>query len=176
MTVLAIDPGTTESAYVILDAAERPVEFAKVCNTDLLGMLRHPRDCGRWSEIDVVAIEMIASYGMGVGAEVFETCVMIGRLVEAAAELVVHRVYRKDVKLYLCGSPRAKDTNIRAALIDRYGGKAATKKGGPLHGITGDCWAALAVALTYLHAPRSAAPGQKDSAIQQMRTIWETGT
>jgi hypothetical protein len=30
---------------------------------------------------------------------------------------------------------KAKDANIRQALIDRYGGIACTKKGGALHGI-----------------------------------------
>jgi hypothetical protein len=53
--------------------------------------------------------------------------------------------------MFLCGSMKAKDSSIRQAIIDRYrkpDGKCPTKKGGPLHGISGDCWAALAVALT----------------------------
>jgi len=55
------------------------------------------------------------------------------------------------VKLHLCGSARAKDTNIRQALIDRYGGSAAIGKKaapGPLYGVSKDVWSALAVAVT----------------------------
>ncbi len=100
-----------------------------------------------------LAIEMIASYGMPVGKEIFETCVWIGRFVQAWGGPFT-QVYRRDVKLHLCGQPRAKDANIRAALIDKFGpgkGKAiGTKKSpGPLYGMTADCWAALGVAVTY---------------------------
>ena len=101
-----------------------------------------------------IAIEMIASYGMAVGKEVFETCVWIGRFVQAAGVDRVRLVYRKDVKLHLCGSPRAKDANIRQALIDRWGGKAeavgTVKRPGPLYGVKSHAWAALAVAVTAL--------------------------
>jgi hypothetical protein len=105
---------------------------------------------------------MIASYGMPVGREVFETCLWIGRFVEAWASRggEYRLVYRREVKLHLCESVRANDANIRAALIDRFGpGKPAaigTKKApGPLYGLKGDEWAALGVALT---ASAAAAP------------------
>ena len=62
-------------------------------------------------------------------------------------------VYRRDVKLFHCQTVRANDANIRAAIIDRFGPgkeKAIGKKSapGPLYGIKGDEWSALAVALT----------------------------
>jgi hypothetical protein len=110
--------------------------------------------CGyvaRQGGADLIAIEMIASYGMPVGREVFETCVWIGRFVQAACALPCEYVYRKDVKLYLCGNARAKDSNVRQAIIDRFGGKdkaiGRKKNPGPLHGVKGDLWAALAVGL-----------------------------
>ncbi len=92
-----------------------------------------------------VAIEMIASYGMPVGKEVFETVLWIGRFIEAVHPHPVALVYRKDVKMHLCGTTRAKDPNIRQALLDRFG-KEATK------GIKKDMWAALGVAVTHLDA------------------------
>ncbi len=101
------------------------------------------------------AIEMIASYGMAVGREVFETCVWIGRFQEAIEQHggLVRLIYRRDVKLYHCQSARANDANIRAALIDRYGPGRERAIGikrspGPLFGIKADVWSALAVALT----------------------------
>lgn len=146
MSVLAVDPGPVESAYVLFDG-DRLVEFGKVENEVLLSRLEYfhvivPR----------MAIEMIASYGMPVGAEVFETCVWIGRFAQAWNGAIT-RVFRKDVKIALCGSVKAKDGNVRQALIDRYGGKdkAIGKKAspGPLYGVSADVWAALAVAVTH---------------------------
>ena len=76
-----------------------------------------------------VIIEMIASYGMAVGKEVFDTCVWIGRFVELARlqNIGVEYIYRKDEKINICNSMKAKDSNIRQALIDRFG-EVGTKK------------------------------------------------
>ena len=81
------------------------------------------------AEYDLVAIEMIASYGMAVGKEVFETCVWIGRFKEIAEfnNIKVEYIYRKDEKMNICHSMKAKDSNIRQALIDRFG-EVGTKK------------------------------------------------
>lgn len=81
------------------------------------------------SEYDLLVIEMIASYGMAVGQTVFETCVWIGRFVEIASfnNIKFEYIYRKDEKMNLCYSMKAKDSNIRQALIDRFG-PVGTKK------------------------------------------------
>ena len=147
-TVYAIDPGNERSAYVIL-ADGRPAEFGKILNDALLVELQ------TWNPNNLLAIERIASYGMAVGKEVFETCEWIGRYMQAWESMggQVKLVYRRDVKLHHCESIRASDSNIRAALIDRYGpGKSAaigTKANpGPLYRIRADVWSALALGLT----------------------------
>lgn len=156
MKVLAIDPGTTESAFVLYDG-RRPLDYGIAENDALLTRLwRAPHGCWMGAHL---AVEMIASYGMPVGAEVFETCVWIGRFIEAwksptNAPGHFSLVYRQKVKLHLCGLARAKDSNIRTALIDRFGpGKdkaVGTKKApGPLYGIKSDVWQALALAVTF---------------------------
>jgi hypothetical protein len=94
---------------------------------------------------DFAAIEMIASYGLPVGREVFETCLWIGRFMERL-DKPTRLIYRKDVKLHLCNSPRAKDGNVRQALVDKYGKPGTKKNPGKLYGISGHLWAALAVA------------------------------
>ena len=82
-----------------------------------------------------VVIEAIASYGMAVGAEVFETCIWIGRFYEALSQYSEPaRVYRKDVKMNLCGQTRAKDSNIIQALKDRFGDKGTKSKPGWFYG------------------------------------------
>ena len=71
---------------------------------------------------------------------------------------------RRAVKLALCGDSRAKDANIRQALIDRFGGSAAIGRKaapGPLYGISRDVWSALAIAVTYTLAE---ARGEHDRA------------
>jgi hypothetical protein len=146
MIVLAIDPGNEQSAWCSYDAdARRPMRFAKCDNGRML-------DSGGIPKANHLAIEMIASYGMPVGHEVFDTCVWIGRFIEAWGGPFTF-VYRRDVKLHLCGSSRAKDGNVRQALLDRYGGKKSalgTKASpGPLYGFKADIWSALAVAVTY---------------------------
>jgi hypothetical protein len=73
-----------------------------------------------------MVIEMIASYGMPVGKEVFDTYVWIGRFAEASG-MPTNYIYRKDEKMNICHSMRAKDSNIRQALIDRFG-VVGTKK------------------------------------------------
>ena len=143
MRILAIDPGSEQSAYLSLDDGSiAPEEFAISENDYVRDMLRaywNQRNCH-------LVVEMIASYGMPVGREVFETCLWIGRFVEAWDKPYT-LIYRRDVKLHLCNSAKAKDSNIRQALLDRYG-KEATK------GLKKDLWAALAVA-TYFADTRA---------------------
>jgi hypothetical protein len=147
-TIIAIDPGTTESAYVLTDGRTLH-DFGKRDNNFVREWIR--------GAMFPIYVEMIASYGMPVGREIFETCLWIGRFWETSGQTPT-LIYRKDVKLALCGSLKANDATIRQALVDRFGpGKdraIGTKKSpGPLYGVTGDVWAALAVAVTALERP-----------------------
>lgn len=150
--ILAIDPGNEQSAWCEFDGG-LPIRSDKSRNSDLLSLIR-TCSIGAVGEGRMLAIEMIASYGMAVGKEVFDTCLWVGRFMEAWENRggTVRLVYRKEVKLYLCETVRANDSNIRAAIVDRFGGKekAIGKKAmpGPLFGLKGDEWSALAVALT----------------------------
>lgn len=139
--VLAIDPGTTESGWVEYDGS-RILASGVMPNHE---MLKHV--IGHRARR--LAIEMIASYGMAVGKEVFETCLWIGRFMQAShLRDGVELVYRKDVKMHLCGTPRAKDANIRQALIDKLGPQGTKKAPGPTYGVKSHAWSALAVAVT----------------------------
>lgn len=144
--ILAIDPGPEFSAYVLYDGAQ-PLEFAKLDNAAMLS-----RCFQNTSGKTALVIEQVAAMGMAVGAEVFETVFWSGRFAQAWAGRW-DRIKRHEVKMWLCGNMRAKDANIRQALLDRYGGKerAVGKKKTPgvLYGLSGDCWSALAIAVTY---------------------------
>lgn len=140
---MAIDPGNIESAYVLMDDNLKPIEFGKVNNIEMLVR------CIDYSKKDVeLAIEMVASYGMPVGAEVFETVFWIGRLWQAFEGARV-KIYRKDEKMNLCGTMKAKDSNIIQALKDRFGDKGTKKNPGWFYGFSKDIWQAYAVGVTY---------------------------
>jgi hypothetical protein len=153
-TILAIDPGDQESAYCLIDVETRqPQEFAKVPNDALRRkILTNAIDA------DSVAIEMIASYGMAVGATVFDTCVWIGRFCEAVRcnwypFSEPDLIKRQPVKLHHCKSAKAKDSNVRQALIDRFGagasngGKGTKADPGWFYGFAADVWQSYALAV-----------------------------
>lgn len=159
MRILAIDPGPTFSAYAVFEDGEF-ITAAKVTSEEMLEIVIN----GLVVEYERlhfnhIAIEMIASFGMAVGQEVFETCVWIGRFIEAF-DARCTRLLRKEIVLHLCNSPRAGDSNIRQAIIDRFGGKDVAigrkKAPGPLYGVSGDMWSAIAVGLTYLETKSDA--------------------
>jgi uncharacterized alpha-E superfamily protein len=85
---------------------------------------------------------------------VFETVFWTGRLFERAHYRArVERMPRRAVKVHLCHSSRAQDSNVRVALLDRFGGRerAIGKKQtpGPLYGLKSHEWSALAIAITW---------------------------
>lgn len=150
--ILAIDPGNILSAYVVVERETlRPVRSDKVSNEEMIDVIcRKIED--KWQSGDrlYVVIEMVASYGMAVGKEVFETVFWIGRFYELAnGANSRNRIYRMDEKMHLCHNSRAKDSNIRQALIDRFGVVGTKKNPGWFYGFKSDIWAAYAVAVTY---------------------------
>jgi hypothetical protein len=152
MNVLAIDPGPETSGVVhIVDG--KPIFREVLDNKDI-----SPELLGDFTDT-CVAIEMIAHYGTGMpaGKSVFLTCVEIGKISERfeSADITPRLVERGKIKLWLCGTARAKDANIRQALLDRFpasgGGKTpqigTKQKPGLLYGFKSHLWAALALAL-----------------------------
>ncbi len=144
MKILAIDPGTTQSGYVVFDG-RRVLESGVLANYAMLDMVRKAPSVGG---CELLAIEKIEAMGMAVGAEVFETVHWSGRFFEAWPHTSApQRVTRRQVKLGLCGNMRAKDPNIRQALIDMLGAPGTKRDPGPTYGVTSHAWAALAVAV-----------------------------
>lgn len=155
MAFIGIDPGNIESAYVVVaDDLSEVLEKGKVENHELMKLLTRFK---LTYDIRYVAIEMIASYGMAVGASVFDTCVWIGRFKEHCLKLLweVEFVYRKEEKMLLCNSMKAKDSNIIQALIDLFAkdtpnkGKGTKKEPGYFYGFKKDVWQAFAVAYVF---------------------------
>lgn len=150
--LLALDPGTTHTGWVVLEHGRVVACAAEEDNDHVLAMIE-AGEFGGFYVGELCAIEMIASYGMPVGAEVFETVWWIGRYCEAWRRhhgRLPARIKRLEVKSHLCHSAKAKDGNVRQALIDRLGPPGTKKAPGPTYGVSSHAWAALAVGVTYL--------------------------
>lgn len=168
MKILAIDPGPEKSAYLSLEDGR--ASLFDILDNKLI--LRNViEDATEWVRYDHIVIEDIACYGMPVGRSTFQTCELIGvidwLLMEVSQKL--HRLTRPEVKLHLCGSVRAKDGNVRQALVDRFPKTGKNSRGelcsiglkktpGPLFGISTHVWSALAVAVTYFEKQKASKP------------------
>ncbi len=176
MKLLAIDPGPRESGWVVYDTTAHKLIALGIDDNILIEETLMPG-----TAMEHLVIEMVASYGMVVGQSVFDTVFAIGFLCATflghhPGEHSYTRVYRKQswygpdeknhdsVAMHLCKNNRAKDKNIRQALIDKFpstgGGKCpqiGTKnQPGLLYGVKGHMWAALAVALTWAEQVKGA--------------------
>lgn len=186
LTHLAVDPGNKESGWVLFTLQDgypggvNIESFGVIENGELQNKIEElhkaERKAGR--KLGCLCIEMPKAQGMAVANEVFETCVFVGRLLQTWPGTDWSYVFRGEVKLAICGQARAKDPNVRQALIDLWGGKddaiggvkcpickgkghtgrerveCKCKTGwkipkGPLHGMAADSWAALAVAYSW---------------------------
>ena len=149
MIVLAIDPGTIMSGYVFVNSDTfKILNSGKVVNSLMLEIVYE-------STYDKCVIEMVQYYGkfMNAGQETFETCVWIGRFVEAAKKQLVELasfMYRTTIKAHITGLASSKDAQVRQCLIDRFGGKGTKKQPGFFFGISADMFSAFALATAYI--------------------------
>ena len=155
--IICIDPGTNKSGVIIFDGKNVIAKWSGFDNTELVEWLRLEQ------AIVVMAIEGIASYGMAVGETTFETVEWMGRFREAFGFDKTTKIFRKDIKLFLCGNLQAKDANIRQRILDIFpangGGKTPQigikKEQGSLYGVTSHAMSALAIGLTYKYGLNS---------------------
>lgn len=157
--VYGCDPGTIESALVGVERKDGRLIVhggRTMLNVALIELL--PKLSG------ALVIEQIQSMGMAVGQEVFTTVWWAGRFYEAWTGGPRYQLPRRPIKLHLCGNMQAKDSNVRQALLDKFGGATAIGRKaapGPLYGLKGHEFAALAVVVTWLETqPVVIAPAQ----------------
>ncbi len=147
-SVLALDPGPKKTAWFEIASGKDLVDlwtFGEEDNEDILKRIP------QWSDIKrVVVCEEIASFGMPVGVETFETVRWEGEFRHLCRTIGMEfqPVKRHDVKMHHCHSARASDANIHQALIDRFGKKGTKKNPGKTFGISGkDIWSAFSIAI-----------------------------
>lgn len=140
--ILGIDPGPEESAFCLWDG--ETIRLASIESNFSIA-----ENLLTISEGAAVACEHMQCFGMAVGASVFETAYWIGdfRAACRVAGTRFIRVLRSEVKMHICNSMRAKDPNIRAALIDRFGPPGTKKEPGTTYLLKKHLWSAFAVAV-----------------------------
>jgi hypothetical protein len=154
MRVIAIDPGTTQSAYVIWDGVQI-IDKDLVENDTLLNILRG-WPASDWPEAEQIpmVIEQIRCYGMAIGQTTLDTVFWSGRFWEAWRG-EKYLIPRMEIKKHICHNGAAKDSNIIQALADRFAygvrnrGKGIKKEPGFFFGFHDDIWQAFAVGITF---------------------------
>ena len=151
MHVLAIDPGTFKSAFIVFNTQAKGILEAGIVDNEELE--KHIRQLS-WL-YKVMVVEMVKSYGNVIGDSLLGTCVWIGRFIayNTMAGKDYDLIIRKEIVNRVCHNSRASDKNVRQALIDLYGGTEIAignkKSPGPLYGIKKDLWSALAIAIAW---------------------------
>lgn len=170
MRILGIDPSNDKASYVLWDTNRGIQQYAHnedkdkfkhrhcisdedMCLTiETLMMLR---------AVDLIAIETIESRGMLIGKTTLDTMFNVGRFFQVIEDVNKHSftdhglktvpsmlIQRREEKLLLCGSMKAKDSNIAQYLKDTYGQPGTKKDPGYTYGIAADNWQAFGVAVT----------------------------
>ncbi len=166
MVILGVDPGTHYTGWLAWDTDSdtivdnnlninfmqgRPKCMGKDLNKNCLYIFESLITSNMDWVVGTAAIEMFAGYGRSVGKSTFEACKWVGRFEQLfdGYKIPVKMIYRKgDVCPWICKTTMAKDSDIRKALIKRYGKPGTKKAPGKLFGVTYDMWSALAIAVT----------------------------
>ncbi len=173
MKIMAIDPGTTESAYVIMDDQYQIFSADKVGNDVVLSIIADAPG------LDAVIIEDIeprysstdrSAAGAVMGQSTIETIKAFGRFSWQAAlrGLMVGSVFRRDERSCLIPTkrnglpplpetaPKHADGQIRVSLVRRFArhdkerGRGTMANPDTFYGFHGDMWQAMAVGVTWL--------------------------
>jgi hypothetical protein len=130
MKTLNLDPGTTETAFIILENGSITDRCGRIPNGAMRMILLE-------TPVDAIVCEEVRCYGMAVGIKTFDTCRWTGAYQEIArlTHTPFHFIGRKEVVTHWCGSARARPANVNQALRDHYGEKGTKNNPGPLYPI-----------------------------------------
>lgn len=150
MPLIAIDPGNKTSGWVSFEPW--PSEPGGLI-LERVGIDDNDRILRAFSHLDTtlgnslyvaerVLVETPSPRGMPTAAEEMDTLIQIGRIIDTceAQQLPWSMVFRGPVKLHLTGKVAANDSNIRQALIDRFGGDTIAVGGKKCKACKGKGW------------------------------------
>ena len=158
--VLAIDPGPRDSGYVFLSLDNDMFSILDKNHVDNNKMIKIIRN-KYITNINVeTVIEKIVTYGNKMSQNTIETSVWAGRFLQLVKDMNYKSSFisRPEVKMNLCKDSRAKRSNIKQAIKDRFGSFGTKKNPGKLYnlklglgkGMIEHIWAAFQLAVTYI--------------------------
>lgn len=190
MLIAGIDPGPEASALVVLNTATWRVDLARYLPNERMldAICPDVRLEVDWRDHGFVAfcgLEWLMTYRKVVGQSVFQTCRWVGRFEERWIDRGTEPrlISNVEIRQNLCHvHDRAGAGEIRAALIDRFGGPdravGVKKAPGPLYalrlgpkGCARHLWSALGVAVTLadrLAEPRSPSKPARDGGSDEI--------
>ena len=145
MRILAIDPGPEQSGYVIWNTDSQKVEETGKIDNDELLLVCACADCTSFVS------EQFGNMGRTVGLSTFTACNWGGRFEQeyrsfTKGDTTVLSILRHEVKTFFEAKGKGPDAQIRAAILDRFGGKGKAignkANPGPLYGVKADICAA----------------------------------
>ena len=111
LKILAIDPGQTESAWVLMEDYK-----IHSCNIEENESIRKALDFDEWQQ-DIIALEYVVAYGRS-GKEVSDTAFEAGRLVQSSKSGFIG-ITRSKSRGWICGG-RGSDSKVVESLIRRF--------------------------------------------------------
>lgn len=158
MRILAIDPGSRESGWVLWSPDQGLIDFDKAPNSSVKNKLALYADCIVPDKAKVV-IEKITLYQRA-DENIHDTVLWCGRFLEVSDEIANPGVLmtRTEVKKTLLPGLKTterNDSTIKAYLKDRFApgvsnhGKGTKKEPGYFYGFKADVWQAFALAVAY---------------------------
>lgn len=157
MIILSLDVGTEQSGYCFMNSADyAPLEFGKMNNQELLERIVMMGLYG------ALVYEEFQSYGMTVGQSTIKSITWNGRFIQVAwdRKIPFYPIYRVEEKINLCKSTKAKDANLRQAMIDRFAkfdfknGKGTKNNRDWFYGFSKDAWSAAIIGVTFIDKMR----------------------
>jgi hypothetical protein len=168
MNILAIDPGTEQSGFVVVDECLNILDKGIINNeqfrdyinskftlhlTGLSDLTTDIRDF-QFQQPVALVIEGMTLY-RAVSEDSIQTLIWIGRFKERFLDIsnLYAEIKRSGVRKHLEADS---DAGVVAALVDRFGGgsmktaKGTKKVPGKFHGFKSHIWSAFAVAVTYV--------------------------
>jgi len=152
--ILSIDPGTTHSAYTVVD-----VDTYKIIDRGILPneyMIKFVKE----GYYDYLVVEGMSSYNQPIGQETMDTIFLSGRLFQIAEDRA-YLIKRHEVKTHF-GLPKKcnADSYIRIVLIDRFAqhdrktGRGTKKNPDWFYKVSADTWQAYALAVCWIDRKR----------------------
>lgn len=148
MIIFAIDPGSTESGWVVFDTQKREVLHSGNHENERVKQLMH--SLGKTGSASLLLCERPELIGQQIWHQILDTCMWVGKFTESwNGEHILYK--RNDVKRTLLGRINVPNSDgaVRQYCLNHFGEPGTKKNPGPTYGVTKHAWQALGLVATW---------------------------